>query len=92
MKTDRIPNPALVACVLVASALATGAAPAADRARPGSAKAEAGPTISVNAPLPAAPEPAAGEGSTSPPARGVRLELNRGEDLRERADGRCRSR
>ena len=79
MKTDRVPNPALVACVLVASALATGAAPAADRARPGSAKAEAGPTISVNAPLPEAPEPAAGGGSTSPPARGVGLELNRGK-------------
>ena len=65
--------------MLVASALATGAAPAADRAHPGSAKAEAGPTFSVNAPLPEAPEPAAGEGSTSPPAPGVRLELNRGK-------------
>ncbi len=79
MKTDRGSNPAVIACVLIASALATGTAVADDRAHPGSAKAETGPTFSVNTPLPAPPEPAAGEGSTTPPASGVRLELNRGK-------------
>ncbi len=78
MKTDRVRNPAFVACVLIASALAaTGAAPAADRPRPESAKGEAGPTFSVNTPVAEAPGPAAGGASTSPPARGVGLRLDR---------------
>ena len=79
MRTARVPIPAFAACVLVASALATGAAPAADGARPDPVKGEARPSFSINAPLPEPPELEARKGSTSPPAPGVRLELNRGK-------------